>query len=195
MGKPRARWNKLGRFISAIVVVAFFLPFFGVSCQGLDVVTVSGADMVGGCRPGGLAAAAQDEHKSSSADRSSADLKVENVKREPLAIIALALALAAAAFAWTRTRNALKVSFGLSLAGIAVLVALYVTVSKEIDDAVHEQATTSASKITKDLTKDIDSGTRFGLWIVLAGLAATAVMTGLALRDRSPDLPSPPPVA
>ena len=50
----RVVWKRFGRISSAVIVACFFLPFFGVSCAGMDMVTASGVDMVGGCRPGGL---------------------------------------------------------------------------------------------------------------------------------------------
>ena len=57
----RGLWFKIGRFITGLTIACFFLPFFGVSCVGMDVITVSGADMAAGCKPGGLLAEAADQ--------------------------------------------------------------------------------------------------------------------------------------
>ena len=54
MGRPVARWHGLGKYLSIVVVLCFFLPFFGISCDGVDVLHVSGADMALGCAPGGM---------------------------------------------------------------------------------------------------------------------------------------------
>lgn len=54
------RWNKLGRVATGLIVLCFFMPFFGVSCDGMDVITISGADMAGGCKPGGLISESKD---------------------------------------------------------------------------------------------------------------------------------------
>lgn len=60
----RDLWFKFGRFITGVTIACFFLPFFGVSCEGMDVVTFSGADMVGGCKPGGLVVEAAEQKSS-----------------------------------------------------------------------------------------------------------------------------------
>src|SRR6187551_168841 len=88
----RELWFKFGRFITGVTIACFFLPFFGVSCEGMDVVNFSGADMVGGCKPGGLIADAQEQKQErgmGGGGDMDGDIKIENVQREPLAIVAL----------------------------------------------------------------------------------------------------------
>jgi hypothetical protein len=129
MASPKkSLWSKIGRIITGLIVVLFFLPFFAVSCQGdkgesIDVVTISGFDMVGGCKPGGLLADAAD-----SGDVKGGEVKIENVAREPLAILALAFCLTAFALAWVRKRTALLATFVIALAGLGALGGLYVKV-------------------------------------------------------------------
>ena len=48
---PVVRWNGIGKYLSAVVVLSFFLPFFGISCDGVDVLHFSGADMAVGWAP------------------------------------------------------------------------------------------------------------------------------------------------
>jgi len=50
---------------------------------------ISGTDMVGGCKPGGLIADAEEQGKDKgmSADEMKGDIKIDNVKREPLVIV------------------------------------------------------------------------------------------------------------
>src|SRR5690242_12181341 len=110
MARKRKLWNSIGKYFSAMVIAAFFLPFFGVSCKGVTVITVSGADMVGGCRPGGMMAEAEDQaddmgtpSRRSRGRGSMSDVKVENVEREPLAIVALALIVLGFVAAWVKT--------------------------------------------------------------------------------------------
>ena len=190
-----ARWNKFGRFITGIVVVCFFLPFFGVSCQGVDVITVSGADMVGGCQPGGMLVEAAKEQEAKHPGAATADVKIDNVKREPLAIVALAICVVAAGLAWMRTRGALAASFVLAIAGIGALTGLYIKVNGEMKDEIAENNKKEAGALAKDRNKDVDSGSRFGLWICALGLAGTAVLTGLSLKEREsiPGATTPPP--
>ena len=179
----RGLWNKIGRYITVITLACFFLPFFGVSCEGADVVTVSGADMVGGCRPGGLITQAQDQGSRQSSMKS--ELDVGHVPREPLAIAALALALIVAALAWVRSRRALLATLVISLACIGALGGLYVKVNgdlkRDVDSELQKKQT---SKVMNDV--DIDAGSRFGLWLTVLTLVGVAGITGMALREPEP---------
>src|SRR5690606_31532548 len=98
----RDLWFKFGRFITGVTIACFFLPFFGVSCDGMEVVHVSGADMVGGCKPGGMLTEPTKEYKGDR--RGEPVVKVENVDREPLAIAALGLAVVVFGLSWVRSR-------------------------------------------------------------------------------------------
>lgn len=198
-------WRRFGRISSAVILACFFLPFFGVSCGGMDMINASGADMVGGCRPGGLLMDAQekDKHKHHSSmdtdDDSMAsgtgdmDLKIDNVDREPLAIAALALCVALLALSLLRTRGALVGAMLLSIAALGTLGGLYAKVTKKINDDIAEMdrkdpgaqdpdSLALKKKLDKDV--DIDVGGRYGLWMVALGLLGTAVVTGLALREK-----------
>ena len=185
MASKLSWWHKGGRFISGLVIVLFFLPFFGVSCQGMEVITVSGADMVGGCRPGGLATEAK-----SSGEDSESSIKVSNVDREPLAIAALLLAIAVFATAWVRTRGALIAACALAFVGFAAVGALYVVVGGKLTDSVTEatkkdtEGSGAANSMAKDVMKDIDAGSRFGLWMTALGFLAMGTLTALALREK-----------
>ena len=203
MARNRRIWNKFGRFISGVVVACFFLPFFGVSCQGMDVITISGTDMVGGCKPGGLITEAADKKsghgaRMSSSETSGLDVKIDKVDREPLAIVALALVLAGFGLAWVRTRPALVFSGVLALAALGVLGALYVKVSREIDTQVNKEVKDkhgagelggTGARMVEDMK--IDAGGRFGLWLTCLGLLAIATITLRAVKE--PDAPAGPP--
>jgi hypothetical protein len=214
MASKRVLWNKIGRYFSALVIAAFFLPFFGVSCEGMEVVTISGADMVGGCKPGGMIAEAEKEESRArekrmddpdmdgTGERKQGGMSghVENVEREPLAIVALVLAIAGFGAAWLRTRKGMTINFGLAIATIGVLVGLWVKFGGDLREAVDKESlgkTKTASRMTKDVK--IDAGGRYGLWLTGILLVSIAVITGRALRepdgpDLNPPLP-PPPVA
>jgi hypothetical protein len=201
----RVLWKRFGRISSAVIVACFFLPFFGVSCAGMDMVTASGADMVGGCRPGGLLMDAQDKEKarghgaamddddSTGGSMSGVDMKIDNVDREPLAIVAMAVCVALLALSFLSTRGALVGCMLLALAGLGSLGGLYVKMTKEISTkmadldkkdpgATDPDSISLKKKLDKDA--DVDAGARYGLWIVALGLLGTAVVTGLALREK-----------
>jgi hypothetical protein len=200
----RDLWFKFGRFITGITIACFFMPFFGVSCEGMDVITISGADMVGGCKPGGLIVDAQ-EQKSKERDmgeQSDGDIKISNVDREPLAIVALALALIVAGLSWVRSRGAMIGALALSIACIGALAGLYIKVGGDMDKAIGAEL--DKKNVGSTMMKDtkVDSGGRFGLWLTIGGLLGTAVLSGLALKEKAnPAFPSaravpmPPPGA
>jgi hypothetical protein len=196
----RGLWFKFGRFLSGIVLVCFFMPFFGVSCGGMDVITVSGTDMVGGCKPGGLIADAEEEGRSrrggmdGPGDMMSGDVKLDRVEREPLAIAALALALIVFGLSWVRTKGALVGAFVVSLMCLGTLVGLYIKVGGDLNDAV-EKATKKGGAETSEIMKEgeVDAGSRFGLWLVCLGLIGAAAVTGLALREPEGAELAPPP--
>ena len=191
----REIWFKFGRFITGLTVACFFLPFFGVSCEGMEFVHISGADMVGGCKPGGLAAEAQEEKQRDreAGEDSPGDIKIENVEREPLAIVALGLALVVAGLSWVRSRTAMIASLALSLACIGALAGLFVKVGGDMDKAIEAELGKkgAGSEMMKDVK--VDAGSRFGLWLTVAGLLGVAVLTGLALKEKEGFAPAMPP--
>lgn len=196
----RDLWFKFGRFITGVTIACFFLPFFGVSCEGMEVVHISGADMAGGCKPGGLITDAQEQENDlgpSARSGGTGDIKVDNVEREPLAIVALGLALVVAGLSWVRSRGAMLGAFALSIACIGALAGLHIKVGGDLDKAIEGELSkkSTGSSIMRD-TK-VESGSRFGLWLSIGGLLGAAALTGLALKEkeRVPFAPTTPPPA
>jgi hypothetical protein len=198
-------WRRFGRISSAVILVCFFLPFFGVSCGGMDMITASGADMVGGCRPGGMLMEAADQQKqrhhasmdgddgAAAAGNMDMDLKIDKVDREPLAIVAMALCIALLAVSLLRTRGAMIGAMILSIAALATLGGLYGKVKSKINDDIAEmdkkdpgaqdpESKAFKRKLDKDM--EIDAGGRYGLWIVMLGLIGTAAVIGMALKEK-----------
>ncbi|MBL0214187.1 MAG: hypothetical protein IPQ07_09890 [Myxococcales bacterium] len=210
MASKRVLWNKVGRYFSAIVIAAFFLPFFGVSCDGIEVITVSGADMVGGCKPGGMIAEAEKEEgrqRKRHSDDGEMDggggggMKgglgghVDNVEREPLAIVAMVLAIAGFAAAWMRNKKGMLASFGIAIVTIGVLVGLWIKVGGTLKEAVDKEALgkSGGGRMTKDVK--IDAGGRYGLWLSGLMLLGIAGITGRALREPENAPSEAPPIA
>ena len=183
------------------MIAAFFLPFFGVSCDGVDVITVSGADMVGGCRPGGLISDAEDQADTGMGGSrrmrgggGMSDIKIDKVEVEPLAIVALALIVLGFLAAFVKNKQGLMASFGLSLATIGVLVGLWIKVGGELRDAIaNEKLGGLGGEMKKDVK--VDAGGRYGLWLSGLLLLSIAIMTGRAMREpeNMPDGPPGPP--
>jgi hypothetical protein len=187
MASKLAFWRKGGRILTGLVVLCFFLPFFGVSCQGFDVVTITGADMVYGGKPGGLIA---DSPKLKDSDDSGmGGGKLPSVDVEPLAIIALACAVIAFGLAWVKSRGALTGVMVVAIAGVGALAGLYIKVKGNLDDAAKSELKKEkgadgdiGSKIMNDMNLDV--GGRMGLWATAFGFAATAVWCGMALKEK-----------
>jgi hypothetical protein len=193
MVAKRSKWSKLGKYVSAAVIVCFFLPFFGISCDGMDVITISGADMVGGCKPGGLITAAEEDGK---VEGGSIETKIDNVAVEPFAIGALALVVIMFGLSFVASRNALRSTLIVAVLAIGMLVALYVKMRGDMMEAVEKE---SASMANSTMTKDVDvsAGGRFGLWLAGIGLLSVIGMTASAMRKKPEATPEvvPPPDA
>jgi len=191
--QQRTLWSKIGKFVTAFVLVCFFLPFFGVSCDGMDVITISGADMVGGCKPGGLIAAAEEDGK---VQGGSLETKVEKVDVEPFAIGALVLCLAILVLSFLATKGAIRGSLIAAVLAIGMLIALYAKIGGEMRDAVEKESKNmSEGRMTKDVK--VSAGGRMGLWIVGLGLLSVIGMTASAMLAKPRALPEvvPPPDA
>lgn len=203
MGKPVARWTKAGKWISGIVVLCFFLPFFGISCDNVDVVHFSGTDMVGGCAPGGMLVDMAEEGKSTGGRHGGGgdmkmDAKIDKVEREPLAIVALAAALIVFGAAWQRSKGARALALAFALVSLGALGGLFVSEKGKLDDMIFEQ-NKGKKDLGREMMKDtkIEAGARFGLWVTAFGLLTLAGMAGAALKqgEDPPDAPAPLPPA
>lgn len=176
-------WGRVRRVTGALILLCFFLPFFGISCDGMDVITVSGADMVGGCEPGGMAV-----ELGRQGPESGVTAEIAKVPREPLAIIAMVLAVATFALAWFGTRKTLIASIATAVLGLGVLGGLHVRLIGKLDAELAE-AQRKSKGAGRALTADseIEAGGRFGLWATGLGFVVVATLSGLALRRRGAD--------
>ncbi len=180
MAAQRSMWSKLGKYVSAIVIACFFLPFFGVSCDGMDVITISGADMVGGCKPGGLIAAAEED---GNMQGGSIETKVENVAVEPLAIVALALVVILFGLSFVGSKTALRATLAVAVLAIGMLVALYLKIGSDMREAVDKESQSlKKGRMTSDV--EVEAGGRFGLWLAGIGLLSVIGMSASAMRRK-----------
>ncbi len=195
----KSPWAKFGKALHIAVVVAFFLPFFGISCrdkdmpggESIDVITISGTDMALGCAPGGMISEANnsDEMKGMGDD-----IKVDKVKIEPLAIIALLAAVGGVLVSFLlKGRKAVMASLITSVICLGTVVGIWIKVGGEIDHEITDKMKADMDKSSMMRDSVVESGPRMGLWISLACLAACAALGALALKDREtmPDVGSP----
>ncbi len=209
---PLTTKTKVTRFLTPAVVLCFLLPFFGISCDGVELITISGTDMVGGCKPGGmLSEMGDDEDRPGRSRGGSMSGKVENVKVEPLAIAAFALALIATGLAWVRTRQALLAACIVAFLGVGVMAGLYIKVMGDMKAAAEKGAKPKEKPPSPDgqinLDLDMESkmkgkvsiDSKFGFWLATLGFIAVGTLTALALKQKqgppAPETVAPPPPA
>jgi len=191
MAAQRSTWSKLGKYVSAIVIACFFLPFFGVSCDGMDVITISGADMVGGCKPGGLITAAEEDGKMQGGKL---ETKIEDVAIEPFAIAALALVVVLFGLSFVGSRTALRGALAAAVLAIGMLVALYVKIGGDMREAVDKEASSmKQGRMTSDVK--VEAGGRFGLWLAGIGLLTVIGLSASALLRKPRAIPEVAPPA
>jgi hypothetical protein len=201
-------WNKIGRFVTPAIILFFFLPFFGISCNGMSIVHVTGADLVGGCRPGGMLVdmadklenqpsvvgddpAGDDARKEpASKDAGKDDLRAA---REPLAIAAMSIAVVLVLLSWMRSRTAAIAALVLALGGLGTLIALRTEVKGDSGDRVEKQAGAGAGGEGADAGEvadqlddkiDVKFETRSGFWLSCLGFAGAAGLAGASLGRR-----------
>jgi hypothetical protein len=202
MNQPKAKkspWARFGKVLHILVVVAFFLPFFGVSCSDpdakqageMDIITMSGTQMAFGCEPGGMMSEAADNPDMRGMG---GEMKIDKLKVEPLAIVGLLCAVGGVLAAFLlKGRKAVMASLVASALCVGAVVGLWVKVRGEIDTEITEKLAKDMGKSSMMKDSKIESGTRMGLWIALACLAGCVALSALALKDREtmPDVVPP----
>jgi len=190
MGSKLDLWHKAGRIVTAVVVLCFFLPFFGVSCNGMEVVKVSGADMIGGCKPRGMINDVADRMESLGGEGGQGGT-MPGVDIEPFAIGALVLALAGFGLAWSRKRQALLAACITAALGVAAMAGLWVTMNGKLNDETDKVMDAERGGLGRGLQSEanIDAGSRFGFWLTTLGFLGIAALTATALREKEHLLP------
>jgi hypothetical protein len=211
MSEPKVKkslWARFGKALHIAVVVAFFLPFFGISCsdkdmpgESIDIITISTADMTFGCEPGGMISEAKNSEELGGRDGGGMmgdDMKLEKVKIEPLAILAMLAAVGGVIAAFLlKGRKAVMGSLIATVLCLGAVVGIALKVGGEIDGAITDKMKVDMEKSSMTRDSKIESGFRMGFWISLVCLAGCAALGVLALKDREtmPDAPPSPPMA
>ena len=205
MTQPKVKkspWAKFGKALHIIVVGAFFLPFFGVSCsdkdmpgESIDIVTISTADMTFGCEPGGMITDAKNSQELGGGGMD--DMKIEKVKIEPLAILAMLAGVGGVLAAFLlKGRRAVMGSLVATVVCLGAVLGIFFKVGGEIDSAITDKMKADMEKSSMTRDSKIESGVRMGFWISLACLATCGALAALALKDREtmPDIVPPSPM-
>ncbi len=204
MPEPKVKkspWAKFGKALHIAVVVAFFLPFFGISCSdkdmpgdSIDIITISGADMAFGCEPGGMISEAKNNRDVGG--MGDGDLKIDKVKIEPLAIIALIAAVGGVLAAFLlKGRKAVMGSLVATVLCLGAVIGIAAKVGGEIDSAITDKMKVDMEKSSMMRDSKIESGFRMGFFIALGSLVACGALAALSLKQRDEVMPDvvPPP--
>ncbi len=201
-------WRLAGRWISLVMMLCFFLPFFGISCAGQELVTISGMDMVYGGEPGGLLA--EGSSMGGGDMGGEMDMKVGKIDPEPLAIAAFACALLVTVLAWVRKKQAAIAAAVLAFGGLGAMIGLKIQVGGKLEDqaeigmkkqnpeptgdSMEDGMRDMASDMGNDVMKkvDIDAGTRMGFWVVCFFLVMCGVFAAFGVSDPGPSASAPP---
>jgi hypothetical protein len=178
--------TNLWRFVripKAVALLAFLLPWMTVSCSGTKIAEATGAELVlGKIRPlmADAAKAAPD----------GGHINYYLLLAVVLIVIGLTLGFAARRYA--------SAVIGTSVGAIALIVTgTYQYTSKIAEAAAKANAPRSGpandlDKMGQMAVSMIRVEWQFGYWLALAALASAAVMSYLAMKERSSDTTAPP---
>jgi len=150
----------------AIVLIAFLLPFFVVSCQQTELFTMSGLKLV----TGGEADYSLGDQLSDSTKIAPNMPDKKSIPSQPLAIAIVAIAFLGIILALVLPRNAFYVPVILSVAGIVCLFLLKGGILKAV------ASTDMGNKEGIDVSKVFLVKTKIGFWLANLGFLAAAVM-------------------
>ena len=192
---------RLGAPFFLLAVLTFFLPFYGVSCQGNTVVSATGYEIAtSGFRDGGDTPKRAREAVQKQGEEASAVWL--------LAFPLLAAAAAACGFLGSRLRGDAAADRGhrgraaaLGAAAGGVLLLHYIVLSSNVRSQLAKAtAETGEGSFARGLAQMVTGGITLeleaGWWLsLLASLAGTALLVTAWLMTRQPDPAYPPPRA
>lgn len=150
----------------AIVLIAFLLPFFVVSCQQTELFTMSGLKLV----TGGEADYSLGDQLSDSTKIAPNMPDKKSIPSQPLAIAIVAIAFLGIILALVLPRNAFYVPVLLSAAGIVCLFLLKGGILKAV------ASTDMGMKEGIDISKVFLVKTKIGFWLANLGFLAAALI-------------------
>lgn len=150
----------------AIVLIAFLLPFFVVSCQQTELFTLSGLKLV----TGGEADYSLGDQLSDSTKIAQSMPAKKSIPSQPLAIAIVVVALLGIILVFVLPRDAFYVPISLSVAGIVCLFLLKGGILKAV------ASTDMGMKEGIDISKVFLVKTKIGFWLANLGFLTAAVL-------------------
>ena len=167
---------KISAILYACVIIAFFMPFFMVSCEKTELMTIDGIQLVIGGE-----SQLKIDNLFSMKD-STEKPKPQKIKAHPLAMAAIALAAIALIVALLIPRKLYYIPIVLSVGGILCLHLL----KNGMVAALAKSDTGLGSAL--DLTKILRVTPQYGFWmadVAFLGGAVSSLLTGLKLSKES----------
>ncbi len=167
---------KISALLYAVVIIAFFMPFFMVSCEKTELMTINGIQLVVGGE-----SQLKIDNLFSMKD-STEKPKPQKIKANPLAMAAIAFALIALIVALVLPRKLYFIPIVLSVGGVVCLHLL----KSGMVAALAKSDTGLGSAL--DLTKILRVTPKYGFWladIAFLGAAVSSLLAGLKLNRES----------
>jgi len=161
---------KISALFYAVVILAFFMPFFMVSCEKTELLRINGIQLV----TGGESELKMDNVFSGLGGSNEEDSKSQKINRHPMAIIALVIAVIALILCLILPNKLYFVPTLLSIAGIICLHLLKNSMLGLVAKA----------DVGMDLTKFLRVSPLYGFWVADFAFIVGAVLALLTGRRK-----------
>ncbi|MDD2228520.1 MAG: hypothetical protein PHY48_03805 [Candidatus Cloacimonetes bacterium] len=158
---------KISALMYAIVIISFFMPFFMVSCEKTELMTIKGIQLV----TGGKSELKVDNLFAGMGDNSEKEQKPQKISAHPLAIIAIAVAVLALLSSFLLPRKMYFVPVIFSIMGVVFLYLL-----KGGMAAMLAKADTGMGSAL-DLSKMLRVSPLYGFWVANAAFLGGALIS------------------
>lgn len=166
---------KISALLYAIVIISFFMPFFMVSCEKTELMTINGIQLV----TGGESKLKMDNPFSGINGDPDKEQEPQKIKAHPYAIVAIAIAILAVLASLVLPKKLYFVPVILSIGGVVFLYLLKSGMVGLISKA------DSGMGSAFDLTKILKVHSLYGFWVAMAGFLGGAILTLiLGLRNN-----------
>ncbi|PKN73151.1 MAG: hypothetical protein CVU50_03875 [Candidatus Cloacimonetes bacterium HGW-Cloacimonetes-3] len=167
---------KISAVLYAVVIIAFFMPFFMVSCEQTELLTINGVQLV----MGGESKLQMDNIFAGMGSEPKSEQKPQKISPHPMAILAIAIAVIALFASLFLPRKLYFIPLLLSIGGILSLHLL-----KNGMPALLNKADSGMGSAF-DLTKILNIKTLYGFWLADVAFLAAAVTSLFAGMVKKP---------
>ncbi len=169
---------KISAVLYAIVILAFFMPFFVVSCEKTELVSIKGIQLV----TGGEAKIEIAEMLSAMGNKSKDDNQKQKIKAQPMAIAVFALAILTFIIVLVLPRKLYFLPVLLSLAGVLLLQILRGSMLNVLTQ------TDTGMNLGVDMSKMLSLQAKSGFWLANIALilgGVVCLISGLLNMNRN----------